>query len=120
VNNATPTISGVSVDAASQPTVAIAPAIGGGNTYIAVQVTVAKDGTIATTQDAITIVHTTNLSDQDASGGSKDNNGVGRHPIAMIQWSGNQPSRVFQITYHNLTHRFIVDAGGASRHFFFS
>lgn len=97
--------------------------------WICVQVRVdMKSGTMSDADlDALTIVHARTLDQAAQEGGFPDSgSGLGLQPLAMLVWSQDRQTvaQVFQITHHNLQHRFVKD-GGASlalrgRHFFWA
>ena len=76
-------------------------------------------------KESLTIIHTSTLDPRSADGGFPDNGeGIGLQPLAMLVWAeGVSVKRVFQITHHNLQHRFVrsgTGRGTAGRHFFWA
>lgn len=52
-------------------------------------------------------------------GASPDIGGFGYHPLAVLYWSNSAVAKYFQITHHNLQHKYIAAKGkNAARHLF--
>ncbi len=101
-------------------------------TYIALKITMVagEEAGIVESPDTFSVVHTEDLSERFAQGGSpvQDSEGdrIAYYPLAKLYWAkDNSLLRYCQIVYHNLNHRFV--AGGtnaegeaAERHYFWA
>lgn len=134
VNNLVPQINDVGIDGLDSSGKEVPPPqlkiTGGPNgdlrSWICVQAKVDVQTGVMDAKDksALTIVHTKTLDPKSSEGGFPDNGqGIGLHPLATLLWSDDQASikRVFQITHHNLQHRFVRSGTStAGRHFFWA
>ena len=71
----------------------------------------------------VTIFHTSTRDPKPAEGGFPDNGAdVGLQPLAMLVWNEDKASvkKAFQITHHNLQHRFVRSGTATGRHFFWA
>ena len=134
VNNLVPQINGAGLDGLDSNGKDVSPPqlkITGGpskdlRSWICVQAKVdAKTGRMdAKDKNALTIIHTSTLDPKSGEGGFPDSGqGIGLQPLAMLLWSEDRAGikRVFQITHHNLQHRFVRSGTStAGRHFFWA
>jgi len=134
VNNLIPQIGGVGIDGLDDdgndvpsPQLKIT---GGPNdelrSWVCVQAKVDLKTGVMNPKDktALTIIHTDSLDPRAGEGGFPDNGeGTGLQPLAMLVWNEDKSSvrRVFQITHHNLGHRYTpAKAPQPGRHFFWA
>ena len=136
VNNLVPRINGVELDGLDSagkevpaPTLKITSGPSDAmRSWVCVQVKVDIEGGRMNPddKDSLTVIHTRTLDPRSAEGGFPDNGeGIGLQPLAMLVWNegGGSVKRVFQITHHNLQHRFVRSGTGqvtAGRHFFWA
>lgn len=134
VNNLVPQIDGVGIDGLDSSGADVpAPQLkltGGPNedlrSWICAQAKVDLKTGLMNPKDegALTIVHTDSLDPQSADGGFPDDGaGIGLQPLAMLVWDedGGSVTRVWQITHHNLGHRYVpAKAPKPARHFFWA
>lgn len=117
---ATP-ISGDAVKKLAQPTLRLARAVATAQleSWICIEVTPAKDGTLADKTGALAKGVVIEVVHRDAP--TLTGKDTGRHPLALIVWSASGPARVWPITFFNLRyHRTTPAPGqGAAQHLFY-
>jgi len=133
VNNLVPQINGVGIDGLDDDGKEVPPPqlkLTGGpskelRSWVCVQARVDLKTGVMNPKDttALTIIHTATLDPKSSEGGFPDDGaGIGLQPLAMLVWNEDKASvrRVFQITHHNLQHRFVRGNTGTGRHFFWA
>ena len=132
VNGVPPTISGTRIDGkreADGKDVTVPPLLidylGNRRSFVAIRANLSKDSAInADDADALTIVHIGELPPLFSQGGSVNADGVSLYPLAVLYWTAKGDfNRAFQITHHNLGHRYIEgspSSGKPSRSIFYA
>lgn len=133
LNGLVPRIAGVPINGVDDegnrvevPLVELTPKAGG-KSYVALRLVFKEEPVEVDPADpeALTIVEVAELPELFTQGGSvvSDDNST-LYPLAVIYWNDDGDiERVFQITHHNLTHRFVngsAQAGTPSRHLFWA
>lgn len=112
-------ISGDAVKKIPQPTLRLDPAVATAQreSWICLEVTPARDGTLADKSGAlaqgvkIEVVH--------RNAPTLTGKATGRHPLAIIVWSAAGPSRIWPITFFHLRYRRTAPGQGAAQHLFY-